>query len=272
MIVDVAKCHDCNNCFLACKDEYFENDFLPYSVAQPRHGHRWMDILRRERGQFPKVDVAYLPYPCMHCDDAPCIKKGNGAIYKKEDGIVIIDPKKAKGKKEILKTCPYNVIYWNEEKKVPQKCTFCVHLLEDRWKEPRCVQSCPTGAMVFVQAEDSEMKKMMQSESLEVYRPEYKARPRVYYKNLHKYTKCFIAGNIVLRDSDECADGAKVTLIGKSDKKLSVTVTDTYGDFKFDGLEENGARYRLEIEFSGYEKQTREIALKASMNVGTIFL
>ena len=92
LIIDVAKCHDCNNCFLACKDEYFENDFPPYSVAQPRHGQRWMNIMRKERGEYPEVDVAYLPILCMHCDDAPCIKKSKeGAVYKRKDGIVLIE-------------------------------------------------------------------------------------------------------------------------------------------------------------------------------------
>ena len=134
LIIDVAKCHDCNNCFLACKDEFFENDFAPLSAAQPRHGQRWIDINRTERGQYPKVDVAYLPVPCMHCDEAPCIKKSKGgAVYKREDGIVLIDPQKASGQKNIVETCPYNVIWWNAEAALPQKCTFCVHLLETGW-------------------------------------------------------------------------------------------------------------------------------------------
>ena len=95
LIIDVAKCEGCNNCFLSCKDEHVDNDFLPYSVAQPRHGHRWIDIIIKERGQYPDIDVANLPVTCMHCDNAPCIKKaGDGAIYKMSNGIVIIDPVK----------------------------------------------------------------------------------------------------------------------------------------------------------------------------------
>ena len=272
-VIDVAKCHDCNNCFLACKDEFYENDFPPYSAAQPRHSHRWMDILRTERGQFPKVDVGYLPYPCMHCDDAPCIQKAKGgAIYKREDGIVIIDPDKAKGKKEITETCPYGVIYWNEEKKVPQKCTFCVHLLEAGWKEPRCVQACPTGCLSVVHAEDSEMEKIKKSEKLEVYRPEYKSNPRVYYKNLYRYTRSFIAGSVALKDQDECAEGARVTLTHEATKTTAVATTNNYGDFKFDGLEDNSGNYRLDIQVPGRGKETRVIELKTSINVGTIFL
>jgi Fe-S-cluster-containing dehydrogenase component len=272
-VIDVAKCHDCNNCFLACKDEYFDNDYPPYSVAQPRHGHRWMDVLRKERGQYPKVDVGYLPYPCMHCDDAPCIEKTKGkAIYKREDGIVIIDPQKAKGKKEIVDTCPYGVIYWNEEKKVAQKCTFCVHLLEDGWKEPRCVQACPTGCLKVVHAEEAEIEKMKKAEGLEVWLPELQSNPRVYYKNLYRYTRAFIAGSVALGEKDECAEGAKVTLIHGATKKTEVAAANNYGDFKFDDLEENSGKYTLEIELPGYKKQTKVVELKTSINVGTISL
>jgi len=87
MIIDIAKCHDCNDCFLACKDEYVDNDWPPCSAPQPQHGHRWIDIMRKERGQYPLIDVAYRPTPCMHCDEADCIKAAeNGAIFKRDDG------------------------------------------------------------------------------------------------------------------------------------------------------------------------------------------
>lgn len=273
LIIDLAKCHDCNNCFLACKDEYFENDFPPYSVAQPRHGQRWMNIMRKERGEYPKVDVGYLPIPCMHCDDAPCIKAAKkDAIYKREDGIVVVDPEKAKGQKNLVESCPYGVIYWNEEKSLPQKCTFCVHLLEDGWEQPRCVHACPTGAMSVLYAEDSEVAKVKKSESLEVYQPQYKAKPRVYYKNLYRYTRCFVAGSVALQDTDECAEGAKITLRKGAKNAVDKTVTNNYGDFKIDNLEEKSGKYVLEVTYSGYEKKTVEVELKTSVNLGTIFL
>jgi Fe-S-cluster-containing dehydrogenase component len=273
LIIDVAKCHDCNNCFLSCKDEYWENDFPPYSAAQLRHGHKWMNIMRKERGQYPKVDVAYLPIPCMHCDDAPCIKAAKkDAIYKREDGIVVVDPEKAKGQKNLVESCPYGVIYWNEEKSLPQKCTLCVHLLEDGWEQPRCVKACPTEAMSVVYAEDSEMEKVKKSESLEVYQPQYKAKPRVYYKNLYRYTRCFVAGSVALQDIDECAEGAKITLRKGAKKVVDKTVTNNYGDFKIDNLEEKSGKYVLEVAYKGYEKKTVEVDVEKSVNLGTIFL
>jgi Fe-S-cluster-containing dehydrogenase component len=273
LIIDVAKCHDCNNCFLACKDEYFDNDFPPYSVAQPRHGHRWMNIMRKERGGYPKVDVAFLPIPCMHCDDAHCMAKTKGdAIYKREDGIVLIDPEKAKGQKDIVDTCPYGAIWWNDEKAVPQKCTFCVHLLEEGWEQPRCVQACPTDALRFIHCEDSEREKIIASEKLEIYQPQHKSKPHVYFQNLYRYTQCFIAGSVALQDTDECAEGAKVTVSKGNEKAFDEVVANNYGDFKIDKLEENSGEYQLEVEYPGYETGKLSVDLKTSVNLGTIFL
>ena len=271
LIIDVAQCHDCNNCFLACKDEYSENDFLPYSLAQPRHGHRWMDIQRKERGQYPLVDVAYLPMPCMHCDNAPCIASKDGDVYKRDDGIVLIDPEKAKGRKDILDLCPYDAIWWNEEKGIPQKCTLCAHLLDDGWEQPRCVQACPTGAIEFLLGEDADIQKMVKAEKLDVLNPELKTKSRVYYRNLYRYEKCFISGNVALQEKDECAEVAKVVL-RKGAKALGSVKTNNYGDFKIDNLDEKSGKYNLEIDYPGYKTQKVSVDLKESINIGTIFL
>ena len=273
MVIDIAKCHDCNNCFLACKDEYYENDFPPYSLAQPRHSHRWIDILRKERGQHPKVDVSYLPLPCMHCDDADCIKAaGNEAIYKRDDGIVIIDPQKAKGQMALVDSCPYGVIWWNDELDVPQKCTFCAHLLDDGWDKPRCVQACPTGALEILLVEDSEMQRITEAEELEVWHPEYGLEPRVYYKNLYRYTRRFIAGSVALEDIDECAEGAQVTLKRGSEEVIGTAVTNNYGDFKFDNLDDKLDKISLEVAYPGYQMQELSVDLEDSLDIGTIFL
>ena len=275
LIVDVALCHDCNNCFLACKDEYVGNDFPGYSIPQPDHGHRWMNIMRKERGQYPIIDVAYLPVPCMHCDDAPCIKAArDGAVYRRDDGIVIIDPAKAKGQTNIVDSCPYGAIWWNEQNSVPQKCTFCAHLLDEGWKEPRCVQACPTGALRTYYVEDSEMEDIVEAERLEVYEPKYKTGPHVYYKNLYRFTRCFIGGSVAVQveGKDECPEGAKATLFRASGEKIGECMTNNYGDFKFDDLEENSGRHILEIVYPDYEKKTLEVDLKASLNVGIVSL
>jgi nitrate reductase beta subunit len=66
----------------------------------------------------------------------------SGAISKRADGIVIIDPEKSKGQKEIVDACPYGAVYWNEEKQIPQAWIFHAHLLDDGWTETRHGASC----------------------------------------------------------------------------------------------------------------------------------
>lgn len=274
LIIDVEKCEDCNNCFLACKDEHVDNDWPGYTLPQPLHGHRWINILRRERGQFPLIDVAYLPVPCMHCDNAPCIKASkNGAVFKREDGIVLIDQGKAEGQKEILKACPYEAIWWNEEKNVPQKCTLCAHLLDKGWKEPRCVQVCPTGALKIIKGEDAEVNRSGALQATEPLFPEYKTNPRVVYQNLYRYFRCFIAGTVSYQKDGarECAQGAGVTVY-RGSEKIQQAMTDAFGDFKIDNLEENSGPFRIEITYGGHKKKEMEIDLKASVNIGEIHM
>jgi sulfite dehydrogenase (quinone) subunit SoeB len=274
MIIDIEKCEDCNNCFMACKDEHVDNEFSPYSAAQPLHGHRWMNIMRKERGAGSLMDVAYRPTPCMHCDNAPCIKAAeNGAVFKREDGIVIIDPEKSKGQKKIQKACPYNTIYWNQEKDIPQKCSFCAHLLDENWKEPRCVQACATGALKAVFKDDSEMQLIVEHEELEILHPEYKTKPRVYYKNLYRYACSFIAGCVayISNGLEECAENAKVTLI-KDSAVIDECKTDYFGDFKFDHLKENSGEYSIDIVFQDFQKKTIKLNLEKSINIGVSLL
>ena len=274
-IIDVEKCENCKNCFLSCKDEYVGNDWPGYSAPMPDHGPSWIVTEGVERGQYPFIDVAYLPSPCMHCDNAPCIKAAqNGAIHKRPDGIVIIDPVKAKGQKNLVKACPYDAIKWNEELQLPQKCTFCAHLLDDGWTMTRCAQSCPTGALMVRLVEDSDMREIIKAENFEVYHPEHKTNPRVYYKNLHRFTRCFIGGSVAVRVNgrDECAEGATVTLLNAANEKLGECTTDNYGDFKFDNLEENSGKYTLRIAHAGNVTKTIEVDLKKSVNAGVIFL
>ena len=61
MIIDVAECTNCNLCTLAVMDEYVGNAWPGYSAPMPKHGHKWIDILQKERGQVPMIDIAYVP-------------------------------------------------------------------------------------------------------------------------------------------------------------------------------------------------------------------
>src|ERR1700686_4828356 len=149
MVIDVAECTNCNLCTLATMDEYVGNEWPGYTKPMPRHGHKWINILQKERGQMPMIDIAYVPTMCNHCDDAPCIAKAPDAIKKRPDGIVLIDPEKAKGRKDLVDACPYGHIWWNEELEVAQAWPFDAHLIDDGISaEANGLADCVEGASV----------------------------------------------------------------------------------------------------------------------------
>ena len=274
LIVDVAKCTNCNLCTLANQDEHVDNEFEGYSAPMPRHGHRWIEIKSRERGSGPLMDVVFLPVLCQHCDDAPCMKAAkNGAVTKRVDGIVHIDPVKAKGQKEIAEACPYGAVIWNEELDLPQHWFFDAHLLDNGWQEPRCAQVCASGALKAIRVEDEEMARIKASEGLEELAPGLKTAPRVHYKNLHRFTKDFIGGTIV-RTVDgitDCVAGAVIRL-ENGGAVAGETVTDAYGEFKIDGLAPDSGKYDVVIEVDGQESKRLEVTLGESVYIGRIDL
>lgn len=272
LIIDIALCHNCNNCVISTKDEYTGNAFPPYAAPQPAHGHDWLRIRRRNRGTAPMVDVAYLPVMCNHCDNAPCMNAArDGSIYKRADGIVIFDPVKTKGRKELVKSCPYGAITWNEELQVPQAWPFDAHLLDSGWKEPRCAQSCPTGAIRAVTAGDREMEEIARAENLQVLLPKLGTRPRVYYKNLHRYAQHFIGGTVITDTAgvEDLAEGIPVRLT-RNGNVLAECVTDAFGDFKFDGLEGDGAKYDVVIASHATGTRSIPVELHQSTYIGKI--
>ncbi len=273
LIIDVDKCENCNNCLLACKDEFTDNWFDGYSSPQPRHGHRWIKINKKERGKFPHVDVAYLPVPCFHCEDAPCVRASkDGEVYQRSDGIVLIDPLRARGQADIVKSCPHGAIWWNEEENVAQKCTLCAHLLDDGWREPRCVTVCPTGALQFKKLERKQADDFIKTNNLQRYGTDQTSFPAVLYKNLYRYTGCFISGSIAVTTNGvtDCLKEARVLLTTESGEKVNEMITDCFGDFKFDGLKENSGEYIVKVSHPDYGEKEMTHDLKESAYVGVI--
>lgn len=250
MIINYNLCNGCYNCQVACKDEHVGNDWSPIAKPQPDTGHFWHKLKDNVRGQVPKVMVTYEHSICQHCDEAPCLDAcREKAIYKRDDGIVIIDPQKCRGHQLCAEACPYeNVIYYNQDLCISQKCTFCAHLLDDGWSEPRCVDACPTGALVFGDEDDPKIKELIAK--AEPLKPELTVKPRVYFIGLPKR---FIAGALYDKEADECSENVKVTATNVDTGETLTTETDSYGDFWFRGLE-NG-KYNLLFEKEGYLTQ-----------------
>jgi Fe-S-cluster-containing dehydrogenase component len=232
-------------------------------------GQQWINLVEVERGTYPKVKLNHVPVTCAQCDNPSCLKVSeNGAVYQREDGIVMIDPEKSVGQKQIVNSCPYRVIFWNEEKNVPQKCDMCAHLLDQGYKRPRCVEMCPTGCLTFGDLNDpnSEVSRLLAEKKPSARHPEFRLGDKVLYLNLPKK---FVAGTVVFKDSDQCAKNAKVTL--KGDGVTQCCMTDAFGDFWFEGLESK-QNYIVDVELEGYKTLSLKARTYSDVNLGDLFL
>lgn len=265
-VFDASKCTGCRNCQLACKDEHVDNDWSPIALPQPDTGQFWLKVEEKVRGQVPKVKLSYVVHMCQHCQEAPCIDAANamgheGAIYRRDDGLVIIDPEKARGMESIDVACPYGAIFYNEELSVPQKCTGCAHLV-DEGLPPHCVDVCPHEALRFGDEEDFAAEIAASEELIE----DSGNRPRVHYLNLPKR---FLAGIVVDLEEDEVVIGAKVTAENLDTGEVLVTNTDDFGDFWFHQV--GAADWRVYVEADGYMTRVIEASTKKEdRNVGPI--
>lgn len=273
LFVDVAKCHNCRNCFIACKDEHVDNDYPGYSAPQPRHGHAWIDIRTRERGAAPMVDVAHVPVMCNHCEDAPCIKAAPDAVSRRPDGIVIIDPVKAKGRRDLVDVCPYDAIHWNEERQIPQAWIFDAHLLDRGWKEPRCTSVCPTGALVAEKIDDAGLARKCNEEGYAPLSPELATKPRVLYRNLHRYQTCFVGGTLVATRNgvEDCVAGARIELT-RDGQAAGTAESDAFGEFRIDGLARDSGTCDIAITAPGMHVHRATATLGESVYLGFIAL
>lgn len=249
LFVDMGSCSQCHACMLSCKDEHFGNDFPPYTLGVQELGENWVNMHIEERGSGSMTRTSCWPEYCRHCEDPDCAKE-SGSASKREDGIVLIDPEKAKGDRAVKEACPYHAIAWNDEAGLPQKCTLCAHLLDKGESQPRCVEACPNGTLHFGDLNDpgSEVSNMLK----EI--PELAEQSGIvrYYNKPGK----FVWGSVYLSGS-ETAEGADVQLLYGGSVVCEMK-TNGFGDFKFDNLPD-GMEYEVKISLEG-----RETALLAA--------
>ncbi len=260
-VIDVAKCSGCYNCQLACKDEHAQNDWMPYAKPQPLTGQFWCRVTEHVQGTIPKVRIHYISRLCNHCRNAACMAACDPeAIYRREDGLILIDPAKCTGCGKCVTACPYDAVFFNEQEHIAQKCTGCAHLLDHGAKQPRCVEACPTDALQF--GEEADLQDLIEGAS--VLKPETGAGPRVYYRNIPGQ---FIAGTVYDPVEKEVVIGARCLL--NSGGKRWETRTDEYGDFWFNDLPVG--LFDLSIQMQGYGvKLFEKLRTRQCVNLGDI--
>ncbi len=172
MVIDLRRCTGCHSCAVACKAEF------PVALGVWRS---WVKIA--EHGNYPKTSRAFLPRLCNHCEKPACVEAcPTKALHKRDDGAVLIHEDICQACGLCISACPYKMRFFNPEKKVADKCTFCVHRT-DEGIEPACVNTCPAKARTFGDLSDprSEVSKLLASTPAKVLKPGFGTEPSVFY-------------------------------------------------------------------------------------------
>jgi molybdopterin-containing oxidoreductase family iron-sulfur binding subunit len=183
MVVDLDRCTGCEACVVAC---HAENNIRISGEQEAAEGRaiNWIRIERYWEGEYPDLKVKFMPVLCQHCGAAPCEPVCPVyASYHTPEGLNAQVYNRCIGVRYCGNNCPYMARQFNwfdphwdaplneqlnpdvtvRQNGIMEKCTFCIQRIRqgkeqaeregrpvrDGDIQPACVQSCPTGALVF---------------------------------------------------------------------------------------------------------------------------
>ena len=200
MVIDLSRCKNAGKCKTACSKMHY----LPEDRS-------YIKINKMQDSE--KASPYWMPTPCFHCDNPPCVKVCPvDATFKLTDGIVAIDNDRCIGCRFCMVACPYSarVFNWDTEfqlkpaeaKEITQhaacsshvtgtveKCDFCPsHGAKNEL--PDCVKACPNGVFYFGDEiedvvsngdETVRLSQLLKDKAGHRYMEDLGTKPRVYY-------------------------------------------------------------------------------------------
>ncbi len=148
-------CSGCKTCQVACNDKH--------DIPAGMHWRRVYEITaggwQKKQGAWLSTVVAYnLSVACHHCRVPVCGQLcQSDAIWKRPDGVVLVDRSRCTRCRKCETDCPYNAIRWDPVAAMVFKCDFCVDNV-DGGQPPVCVTACPNRALDFGEYEDLKKK------------------------------------------------------------------------------------------------------------------
>jgi formate dehydrogenase iron-sulfur subunit len=162
VLVDLTRCIGCRGCQVACKS-WNEMSVVKTAVTgsfenPPAMSEHCYTRIRYEEGEAGGVPVwNFVKEQCLHCKEPACASACPvGALVKTKSGAVTYDFDKCIGCRYCMVACPFDIpkYEWSKARQPwVKKCTFCAERQADNLP-PACVKTCPTGALLFGEAEE----------------------------------------------------------------------------------------------------------------------
>lgn len=204
MVIDLKKCDGCIGLGIQpqCTKSCIQGHYVP-------KGQKWIEIFEDE---LPGGGTYFLPTPCYHCDNAPCVNVCPvAATYHTDSGVVLIDQQRCIGCRMCMAACPYHRRFFNwgtpelppeaalaeysPEHQVPaikgtvMKCDFCPDMMQ-QGRLPFCVTACPrkvlymgdlTEDLASNGAEVVKLSRFLDDNDAFRYKEDLGTQPNVYY-------------------------------------------------------------------------------------------
>ncbi|MEX2550946.1 MAG: 4Fe-4S dicluster domain-containing protein [Nitriliruptoraceae bacterium] len=175
MVIDLERCIGCHACTNVCKAE----NNVPLGKYRD-----WVE--EHVLGEYPHAQPVFLPKLCNHCDDPGCLRScPTGAIFKREDGIVDLDPDICIACQACMQGCPYGMTFYNHQRHTADKCNLCAHRI-DEGLNPACVDVCPSQCRIVGDYDDPEspVSRYLRDRSATGLREDYGLGPNIQYVGL----------------------------------------------------------------------------------------
>lgn len=168
ILIDTTRCTACRGCQVGCKQWHNLPANHTYQVGThqnpPDLNPFNLKLVRFNEHEQKDGTVVwnFFPDQCRHCVTPICKDVADmavpGAIIQQpETGIVLFTEKTAllspEDVKAVTDACPYNIPRYNPQTRLLVKCDMCVDRV-NAGLPPICVQTCPTGCMVFGNREE----------------------------------------------------------------------------------------------------------------------
>jgi len=218
MVIDLDLCTACQACVVACHAENNVPSVGEVEVTRRRWMH-WIRIDRLWHGEEEHLRAEFTPLLCQQCANAPCepVCPMYATYHDPNNHLNIQVYNRCAGIRYCGVNCPYKVRQFNwfdpylpeplneqlnpdvtvRRRGVMEKCNFCVQRIRRARDEaraqgvpfdtsqvqPACVQTCPTGALIFgnLDEPESEVARLARSPRAFMLLEELGTEPSIFY-------------------------------------------------------------------------------------------